>query len=213
MNTAILQLARCAQTAAANALKALWSRRSPLGLLGGLIDVNTGAWRNLQSGIGAGADSFYEYLLKLYVLTGEQDYWRMWADAREAMRVHMQSRDGWFLNVHMANGHVTNHYVDALMAFFPAALVQAGDLDAAARLHTNFHRLWRRYGLLPEHFNIQQVTWHPHLPRGYPLRPELIESTYVLYRATGDQLYLHAGKELMRDLNKYTRVPVRMCTR
>ena len=30
--------------------------------------------------------------------------------------------------------------------------------------------------------------------QGYPLRPELIESTYLLHSATGDQKYLEAGR-------------------
>ncbi len=30
--------------------------------------------------------------------------------------------------------------------------------------------------------------------QGYPLRPELIESTYLLHAATGDGSYLEAGR-------------------
>lgn len=30
--------------------------------------------------------------------------------------------------------------------------------------------------------------------QGYPLRPELIESTYLLHSATGDPKYLEAGR-------------------
>ena len=30
--------------------------------------------------------------------------------------------------------------------------------------------------------------------QGYPLRPELIESTYLLHAATGDGTYLEAGR-------------------
>jgi hypothetical protein len=32
------------------------------------------------------------------------------------------------------------------------------------------------------------------LLQGYPLRPELIESTYLLHTATGDPSYLKAGR-------------------
>jgi Glycosyl hydrolase family 47 len=32
--------------------------------------------------------------------------------------------------------------------------------------------------------------------QGYPLRPELAESTYLLHAATGDAAYLAAGREL-----------------
>ena len=34
----------------------------------------------------------------------------------------------------------------------------------------------------------------------YPLRPEMAESTYALYRATRDPFYLHVGAELVEDI-------------
>ena len=41
----------------------------------------------------------------------------------------------------------------------------------------------------------------------YPLRPEFLESTYFLYRATGDHYYLHVGKQVLQGLQTYARVP------
>lgn len=38
--------------------------------------------------------------------------------------------------------------------------------------------------------------------RGYPLRPELFESTYYLYQATKNHYYLEVGANLLRDLEK-----------
>ena len=52
------------EEAALCALRLLWSKRSPLDLLGNTLDVSSGNWRNANAGIGAGIDSFYEYLLK-----------------------------------------------------------------------------------------------------------------------------------------------------
>lgn len=49
---------------ALRALRALWSRRSSLGLLGNTIDYETGQWTNENAGIGGGVDSFYEYLVR-----------------------------------------------------------------------------------------------------------------------------------------------------
>jgi ER degradation enhancer, mannosidase alpha-like 1 len=44
----------------------LWNRRSEqTGLLGNTIDIRTGQWIDTTSGVGAGMDSFYEYLLKV----------------------------------------------------------------------------------------------------------------------------------------------------
>ena len=44
--------------------------RTPLNLLGSSLDMATGEWRDPNGGIGASSDSFYEYLLKAYVLFG-----------------------------------------------------------------------------------------------------------------------------------------------
>uniref|UniRef100_A0A1A9WGD0 alpha-1,2-Mannosidase n=1 Tax=Glossina brevipalpis TaxID=37001 RepID=A0A1A9WGD0_9MUSC len=53
---------------ALNALHSLWKRRSSVGLLGNHIDVQTGRWTAVDSGIGTGVDSFFEYLVKGAVL-------------------------------------------------------------------------------------------------------------------------------------------------
>jgi mannosidase alpha-like ER degradation enhancer 1 len=49
-----------------------------LNLLGKHLDVITGQWRMGISGVGAGADSYYEYLLKMYVMTGDTEFLQMW---------------------------------------------------------------------------------------------------------------------------------------
>jgi hypothetical protein len=41
----------------------------------------------------------------------------------------------------------------------------------------------------------------------YPLRPELAESTYALYRATGSDRYLEMGREMVISLNQIARTP------
>ncbi len=61
------------EKAAVEALSQLWGMRSPLDLVGSSIDMTTGSWNNRLGGTGAGADSFYEYLLKAYVLFGKSD--------------------------------------------------------------------------------------------------------------------------------------------
>ncbi|MGH0154820.1 UNVERIFIED_CONTAM: hypothetical protein FKN15_027681 [Acipenser sinensis] len=47
-----------------------------------------------------------------------------------------------------------------------------------------------------------RVHWGQH-----PLRPEFAESTYFLYKATGDPYYLETGKTILENLNKFARVP------
>ena len=45
--------------------------RTPLGLFGTALDMSTGDWLDPHGGIGASADSLYEYLLKAHILFGE----------------------------------------------------------------------------------------------------------------------------------------------
>lgn len=40
----------------------------------------------------------------------------------------------------------------------------------------------------------------------YPLRPELAESTYMLYRATRNPFYLHVGVDILKSLNSVAKV-------
>lgn len=47
-----------------NALTALWHHRSSIGLVGNHIDIQSGRWTAHDAGIGAGVDSYFEYLAK-----------------------------------------------------------------------------------------------------------------------------------------------------
>lgn len=40
---------------------------------------------------------------------------------------------------------------------------------------------------------------------GYHLRPEIVESTYYLYRYTGDPQYRRVGEKIFNDFVKYCR--------
>lgn len=62
------------EEAAVAALSQLWGMRTPLDLAGTSIDAPRARWNNRLGGTGAGADSFYEYLLKAYILFGKSDH-------------------------------------------------------------------------------------------------------------------------------------------
>lgn len=55
----------------------------------------------------------------------------------------------------------------------------SGDVENAICLHAFYYAIWRRFGALPERYNWQQQA--PDV-LFYPLRPELVESTYLLYQ-------------------------------
>lgn len=72
---------------ARRAVAALYDRRSVLGLLGKHINVRSGKWVEALSGIGSNSDSFYEYLLKAYLLFGDVDAWRMFLETSRRRRL------------------------------------------------------------------------------------------------------------------------------
>ena len=63
---------------AKRALVETYKRRSPLGLVGSSINVETGAWTDNDSHISGGIDSYYEYLWKCWLLFGDKDCLEMW---------------------------------------------------------------------------------------------------------------------------------------
>ena len=70
-------------------MRGLWSRRSPLGLVGAHIDVFSGEWTQKDAGIGTSVDSFYEYLLKAHLLLGEEEFLHMFQAAYQSALQHL----------------------------------------------------------------------------------------------------------------------------
>ena len=62
---------------------ALFERRSSIGLFGNHIDVLSGRWVALDSGIGAGVDSFFEYLVKGAILLDRPELMAMFKEVRK----------------------------------------------------------------------------------------------------------------------------------
>ncbi|KAM6468640.1 ER degradation-enhancing alpha-mannosidase-like protein 1 [Liasis olivaceus] len=198
---------------ARRAVKALWSLRSnDTGLLGNVVNIQTGHWVGKQSGLGAGLDSFYEYLLKSYILFGEKEDLEMFNDAYRSIQNYLRrGREACnegegdpplYVNVNMFSGQLMNTWIDSLQAFFPGLQVLIGDVEDAICLHAFYYAIWKRYGALPERYN-----WQLQAPDVlfYPLRPELVESTYLLYQATKNPFYLHVGMDILQSLEKYTK--------
>uniref|UniRef100_A0A8C6WKL0 alpha-1,2-Mannosidase n=1 Tax=Neogobius melanostomus TaxID=47308 RepID=A0A8C6WKL0_9GOBI len=199
---------------ARRAVRALWKLRSnETGLLGNVVNIQTGQWVSKQSGLGAGMDSFYEYLLKSYILFGEKEDYRMFQSAYESIQIHMRrGRESCnegegdpplYVNVNMFSGEIMNTWIDSLQAFFPGLQVLNGDVDNAICLHAFYYAIWKRFGALPERYN-----WQLQAPDVlfYPLRPEMVESTYLLYQATKNPFYLHVGMDILQSLETNAKV-------
>jgi len=183
---------------ALKALRALWNRRSELGLFGTIIDAQTGYWQELDSRIGAGTDSFYEYLFKSYLYFGGKEHYDMFKETYSQVLKYI-NHDNWYLPVDMHSGNTKYTWTDSLSAFWPGLQVIVGDVDQAIQAHSKFLSLWNKYSAVPERFDVIRGTSIQGI-NNYPLRPEFVESTYLLYRATKDPQYLEVGKNILKSL-------------
>jgi ER degradation enhancer, mannosidase alpha-like 2 len=194
---------------AKRALVETYKRRSKIGLVGEWINVETGEWTNPDSHISGAIDSYYEYLLKCSVLFGDQDCKRMWTDSIAAINKYLvdeiKTEKGvelWYGHADMNTGVRADSTYGALDAFFPAVLAMSGDLIRAKRLQDSAFAMWKHAGVEPEVFDYRTKTIKA---AGYPLRPEIVESTYYLYHYTKDPKYLRMGEQLWRDFVKHCR--------
>jgi mannosidase alpha-like ER degradation enhancer 2 len=216
---------------AKRALVEIYQRRSAIGLVGTWINVETGQWVDTDSHISGAIDSYYEYLLKCWLLFGDEDCHRMWKDSIAAINkyladrlmrceeVHDQNLPGghawatwtelWYGHADMNTGRRTTQAYGALDAFFPAVLALSGDLGGAKELQDSSYRMWQLHDIEPEEINYQEMkTTEP----GYPLRPEIVESAYYLYhysraagRLTEAKKYQQMGRRMFGDFVRYCR--------
>ncbi|HEV8591252.1 MAG TPA: glycoside hydrolase family 47 protein [Pyrinomonadaceae bacterium] len=206
---------------AKRALVETYKRRSPIGLIGTNINVETGKWTNTDSHVSAEIDSYYEYLLKCSILFDDKDCRSMWEDsiskihsflADEGENMSKKNVNGpvivgdlWYGHADMNTGKRTETTTGALDAFFPAVLALDGDLNRARALQDSMFKMWQLNGIEPEVYNYKTGKVEH---SGYPLRPEIVESTYYLYHYTKDPKYLAMGKQMWEDFVKYCRTDV-----
>ncbi len=190
--------------AAKHAVTALFARRSRIGLVGSAIDVETGEWKDRDSHVSGGIDSYYEYLLKSWLLFRDPDFQRMWDSSIAAVNRYLpDERAGlWYGHADMETGERTRPTFGALDAFFPAVLAKSGDVQRAGRLMGSVYRMWTTFGIEPE--ELDYLTMQP-VSAGYVLRPEALESAYYLFRITGEERWRAMGRVMVDSLLHYTR--------
>ncbi|XP_040574557.1 ER degradation-enhancing alpha-mannosidase-like protein 3 [Lepeophtheirus salmonis] len=190
---------------ASAAMDVLWSARNRMSnLVGNVLSINTGDWIRRDSGVGAGIDSYYEYVAKAYILLGEDKYLTRWETHYAAVMKYLSSDSmpGLLQDVHMHRpSSYSKHFLDSLAAFWPGLQVLMGDVKPAIEAHEILLQIMDRHNFIPEAFTADfQVHWGQ-----YFLRPEFVESTYMLYKATQDPHYLEVGKKVLKAIQSHTR--------
>ncbi|RDA82461.1 hypothetical protein CP532_4378 [Ophiocordyceps camponoti-leonardi (nom. inval.)] len=132
-----------------------------------------------------------------------------WHEAHASVKRHLytdRSHYPYYSNSHRATGQPYTMWIDSLGAFYPGLLALAGEVEEAIEANLVYTALWTRYSALPERWSIREnnveagIGW-------WPGRPEFIESTYHIYRATRDPWYLHVGEMVLRDIRRRCYAP------
>ena len=198
--------------------------------------------------LGARTDSYYEYLLKQWIMTGQQDS-RLLGRFQEAMQsvrsrlVHRTKhhKDG-LLFIAEEQEAQTLTKMDHLVCFLPGVLALADfynvstlplgstreeltDLEWAQELAHTCYQLYKRTpsGLAPE-IAVFVVEGSEAYPGSHPpdagggdfmvkngdahclLRPETVESFYILWKVTGDPMYREWAWQVFRAFELWARV-------
>ncbi|KAM0283896.1 hypothetical protein ACHAQH_002278 [Verticillium albo-atrum] len=129
-----------------------------------------------------------------------------WHQAHAAIKRHLynDAHHPYYMTGHRTRGYPFTAWIDSLAAFYPGLLAMAGEVAEGEEANLLYTALWTRYGALPERWSVRErqvdsgIGW-------WPGRPEFIESTYYLYRATGDPWYLHVGEMVLADIKRLCR--------
>jgi hypothetical protein len=194
--------------AAKKATKAVFERRSKIGLVAEVINVETGEWIDKTSHICACIDSYYEYLYKTWVMFGDPEIKAIWDESILAVNKYLpEEKDSllWYGRVDMETGLKTSSVVTLYDAFFPAVLSLSGDLERAERFQKTWDWLWNKYGLEPMayDYSTDQITYPV-----YDLNPEIIESAFYLYHFTGKEIYRNMAAKYWDGIKTHCRTDV-----
>ncbi|KAG6009357.1 hypothetical protein E4U21_002665 [Claviceps maximensis] len=189
------------------------------GLVGLTVDIATGKFTDNHGSWGGGVDSYYEYLIKMYLYDPTEfahykDQWVLAADSTiKYLASHPSSRkDLTFLAVYNsqkiipASQHLAS-FAGGNFILGGVLLNEAKYVDFGLRLTESYYETYRQTasGIGPEVFRWVAASNDTAPPpadaafyakagfwatyKDYVLRPETLESLYYAYRVTGDQKY------------------------
>ncbi len=169
---------------------------------------------------GGMGDSFYEYLLKYWLLTGKKHdkYKRMYLESVRGLTSTLVEESAGLTYVLKLEGGHQQRQMEHLACFIPGMLalgaqhipeVREQHMELAEKLAHTCYEMYARQptGLAPEN-----VVWsrggsmHPADSRNI-LRPEVVESIFYMWRFTKQPKYREWGWKIFRSFEKYCRLP------
>ncbi|KAM9723021.1 mannosyl-oligosaccharide 1,2-alpha-mannosidase IA isoform 2-T2 [Menidia menidia] len=207
-----------------NIRKLLNKIEKPHGLYPNFLSPVSGNWVQHHVSIGGLGDSFYEYLIKSYLMSDktDEDAKKMYYSALEAIEVNLvQKSPGGLTYLAEWRGGILDHKMGHLACFSGGMIGIGADdgapekrqhyLDLAAEIthtcHESYSRSTTKLG--PEAFRFDsgaEATATRLSDRYYILRPEVIESYMYMWRLTHDPKYREWGWEAVEALEQHCRV-------
>ena len=195
-------------------LEFFFNKKSYHGLWPTRIDFSTGLFANLDVSFDAYCDSFYEYLLKLYIMTDGQcdKCGKLYRKAIDGMKKYLLRNNTHGVYV----GSIKTGAVDdslTYLSFFIPGMLSLGsfyfnetDFDLAIQMADTFAK-WHSQnpsGLMGDAytFTSEKISLHD---TSYKLRPEFMETCFYLYRFTGDQKWRDIGWSIFENLTTHCR--------
>ena len=183
------------QRAEGAAIGLFHQRNLETGLFGSRLMVETGQWKDARATMGTETASYFEYLCKYPHLLRPQSgklasrWQRVWVPVKEALE-KLQNGPRWE-DAHMATQQVLEPHEPLLGAIWPSFMVLHRNLGEAERSFQAIMSLWQRRTALAatspddsSNMSAKGVLLPP---------PELAESAFYLFRATGRLKYQYAG--------------------
>ncbi|KAM9244787.1 mannosyl-oligosaccharide 1,2-alpha-mannosidase IC isoform 2-T2 [Dugong dugon] len=206
-----------------NIRKVLRKIEKPFGLYPNFLSPVSGNWVQHHVSVGGLGDSFYEYLIKSWLMSAKTDTEakNMYYEALEAIETYLLNvSPGGLTYIAEWRGGILDHKMGHL-ACFSGGMIALGAEDAkeekrahyrelAAQITKTCHESYARSDtkLGPEAFwfNSGREAVATQLSESYYiLRPEVVESYMYLWRLTHDPIYREWGWEVVMALEKYCR--------
>ena len=205
---------------------AFWPDDLPRGLYPMFISVEDGKFASNDITLGARADSLYEYLLKQWLLSGRTDQRMrsMYDESVSAIRTHLVRRGGarrcgncTYIASWNHKSKVYKDEMDHLVCFVPGMLALGAwgataedDMILARELMATCVHMYTHSpsGLAPEIAEFSHAT-RVRAQAGAKhslLRPETVESLFILWRLTGDPIYREWGWTIFEAIDTRARV-------
>ncbi|OWK12819.1 hypothetical protein Celaphus_00014800 [Cervus elaphus hippelaphus] len=206
-----------------NIRKVLREIDKPFGLYPNFLSPVSGNWMQHHVSVGGLGDSFYEYLIKSWLMSAKTDMEAkdMYYEALEAIETHLVNvSPGGLTYIAEWRGGILDHKMGHL-ACFSGGMIALGAEDAkeekrahyrelAAQITKTCHESYARSDtkLGPEAFwfnSGREAVATQTSESYYILRPEVVESYMYLWRQTHDPIYREWGWEVVMALEKYCR--------